>query len=245
MFHIGRCGSTVLGSLLDQHPQIEWAGEFYSRLFSQWPADSEGNELRGQMPDDPIRLLRRDMLKAGRSWYGFEMKPFHLELIGQARESFLAGLESAGFDHFILLDRRNRLRVIISALLAHQNPQKYHLKDKESPELRKIHVDPETIRIDFQCKSLLDFLQDYDADMAGIRERLAGKHHLELTYEDHIQNDPRIAYCEVCRFLEVEPADTDVALRRTNPFPVRDMIANIGEVTEVLRGTGFEWMLGD
>ena len=29
MFHPGRCGSTVLGNLLNQHPSIEWDGEIY------------------------------------------------------------------------------------------------------------------------------------------------------------------------------------------------------------------------
>ncbi|MGF1479266.1 MAG: hypothetical protein ACFB4I_07215 [Cyanophyceae cyanobacterium] len=29
MWHHGRCGSTVLGKLLDQHPDINWRGEIF------------------------------------------------------------------------------------------------------------------------------------------------------------------------------------------------------------------------
>ena len=31
MFHSGRTGSTVLGDLLKQHPNVDWAGEIYEK----------------------------------------------------------------------------------------------------------------------------------------------------------------------------------------------------------------------
>ncbi|NEQ34055.1 MAG: hypothetical protein F6K04_24205 [Leptolyngbya sp. SIO4C5] len=70
MLHYGRCGSTVLGDLLGQHPDIFWDSEVFERLYTQqlW----ESRWLK-----EPLSLLR---LRVGLAWltrrqcYGFETK---------------------------------------------------------------------------------------------------------------------------------------------------------------------------
>ena len=67
MLHLGRCGSTVLSKLLDQHPKIYWDGEVFRRIFARrlWET---------HLIKDPFLLLRARMLYARKRYYGFETK---------------------------------------------------------------------------------------------------------------------------------------------------------------------------
>jgi LPS sulfotransferase NodH len=245
MFHIGRCGSTVLGQLLDQHPHIRWAGEFFSPIFTEWKNRNNGVETVGEMPGDAIDLLQRSIKRAQQPYYGFEIKPFHFRLIDYSPESFVQHLDSLGFMYFILLDRRNRLRKIVSSIIAHQSGNRYHITRDTKAQLTRIHINVDEVKIDYTSKSLLEFLSDYDKQMHALETLLQGRRSLYLTYEEDIQADPRIAYLRICDFLGVPPVNVSVKLSRTNPFPVRDMIGNIEEVEDALRGTPYEWMLDD
>lgn len=243
MFHIGRCGSTVLSSLLSQHKNVYWASEFYSSVFTKWEQDNKGNEVVGEMPADAIKLLKTNMFNAYHRYYGFEIKPFHFQLIGYSPESFLDNLEKLGYAYFIHLDRKNRLRKIVSSLIAHEDKMKYHQNGKA--KLKKVYIDVEKVVIDFDAKPLLTFLSDFDEQVASVEKLLEKKNPLNLTYEDDIQDDPRIGYRKICDFINLKPKDVKVNLSRTNPFPVRDMIENIDELEQVLMGTPYEWMLNE
>lgn len=243
MFHLGRCGSTVLSSLLDQHRSVYWASEFYSTVFKKWEKANDGNEIAGEMPADAIDLLKANMRKAFHRYYGFEIKPFHFQLIAYEPEFFMENLEKLGFAYFIHLDRKNRLRKIVSSLRAHEDKKSYHQSGKA--KLKKVRVDVDHIVIDFNAKSLLEFLSDYDLQYSSVKSLLAPKKPLNLSYEDDIQEDPMIGYKKICDYIGLKPKDVTINLSRTNPFPVREMIENINEVERVLSGTEYEWMLND
>ncbi|MEN8229372.1 MAG: hypothetical protein ABFS38_14535 [Bacteroidota bacterium] len=243
MFHIGRCGSTVLSSLLSQHKSIYWASEFYSSVFRKWEQANKGNEIAGEMPADAIDLLKKNMQNAFHRYYGFEIKPFHLQLIGYTPELYLEKLEELGYTYFIHLDRKNRLRKIVSSLIAHEDQLKYHQKGKA--KLKQVHIEVNNVVIDFDSKPLLAFLSDFDSQVSSVESLLKSKNPLNLTYEDDIQEDPRIGYRKICDFIGMKSKDVTVKLSRTNPFQVRDMIENIEEVEAVLKGTKYEWMLND
>ena len=245
MFHIGRCGSTVLSSLLTQHRNIFWASEFYSSVFKEWEQSNDGLEVVGEMPADAIDLLKRNMRKALHRYYGFEMKPFHHQLIKYTPESFLENLDKLGFTYYIHLDRKNRLRKIVSSLIAHGDKMSYHQEGKAKAKLKQVHINVDKVDIDFDSKSLLSYLADYDRQVVSVGQMLETKNCLNLTYEDDIQEDPRVGSRKICNFIGVKPKEVTVSLSRTNPFPVRNMIENIGEVEDALRGTEYEWMLND
>ena len=63
MFHMGRCGSTVLAKMLEQHPRIFWDGEIYERVSPR---------LYHRL--GPRGFLRFKQMRAGRRFYGFEVK---------------------------------------------------------------------------------------------------------------------------------------------------------------------------
>lgn len=245
MFHIGRCGSTVVGNMLNQHKRIHWAKELYQPVFSEWQKKNAGIETVGEMPEDAIDLLRRNSQLALHRYFGFEMKPYHFRLIGYSPESFLQQAESLGFTHYIILDRKNRLRKIISSIIAHQKKGRYHIIDKTKSRLMRIPIDPDNVEIDFDAKPLLAYLSDYDKQIKQMESLLEGKRLLCLSYEQDIQNDPGIAYARICDFLGIQQEKVSVNLSRTNPFQVRDMIENVKEVDKTLCGTPYEWMLND
>jgi len=242
MFHIGRCGSTVVSNLLDQHPHLYWASELYEPIFGKWQKNNAGVEVVGEMPADAIDILRKSSRQAIHHSYGFEIKPYHFRLIGYEQEDFLQHLEAIGFTHYIILDRKNRLRKIISSIIAHQKGG-YHIDGKTRARLKSAYVNLDKVEIDFDSKPLLDYLRDYDKQFSELESSLKSKRLLKLTYEDDIQDDPEIAYSSICEFLDIERKPVSVNLSKTNPFPIRDMIENLGEVEQVLSGTPYEWML--
>jgi hypothetical protein len=244
MFHLGRSGSTVLGDMLARHPAMFWAGEIYSPIFRQWRHKHGGVETVGEMPEDAMVTLQKSMRSALHHFYGFEIKPFHFRLIGYRPSAFLRHLDALGYTHFILLDRKNRLRIIVSSIVAHQDGR-YHIGHGTVPKLKRVHVDVEDVRNDFDAKPLVRYLSEYDAQIHELEALLEGRRLLRLAYEEDIQADPQQAYHRSCEFLGIRPADASVRLARINPFPLREMIENFEEVKAALLRTPYEWMLDE
>ena len=245
MFHIGRCGSTVLGQLLNQHPRIYWASELYSPIFYRWQKANAGVETVGCMPVDAIHYLTQSMRAARHRHYGFEMKPFHFRLIGYSVKSYLDHLDSLGFSHYVLLDRRNRLRKVVSSLIAHERGRPYHIGRRSKAKLNRIRIEVDNVRIDFDQKPLVEYLADYEVQIESLKAALDDNYVLSLTYEEDIRENPVKAYFRVCDFIGVQPEKASIKLSRTNPFPLEAMVENLDEVRESLRGTPYERMLED
>ena len=66
---------------------------------------------------------------------------------------------------------------------------------------------------------------------------------LQLTYEEHISIDPTVGYRAVCDFLGLQAPPVVMRLRKTNPFPLQDIVQNWDEVVDALSGTEYAWML--
>lgn len=245
MFHIGRCGSTVLGNLLGAHPRIAWASELYAPIFMRWRQQAGGVERVGRVPVDPLVLLRANLLRANRPIYGLEVKPFHLRLLGCPQKRFIEQTAALGFGRYVLLDRENRLRKVVSSVIAHGQPTRHHLPAGQEAPLNPVRIDPACVRIDFAACSLLELLEGYEADMAHLAALLGDDpaRVLRLSYEADIEQDPRVAYERVCAFLGVTPGPEPPNLAKTNPFPLRELIENDDEVAAALAGTPYAWML--
>ena len=231
MFHIGRCGSQVLGSLLEQHPKILWEGEIYRQFKPELYLFSE-----------PISYLRSRMIRAGNNFYGFEflfLESQHIKALNNFKINFsdyLNKLEKLGFTHFIILERKNYLRVRVSGLIAAQT-KRYHQGKHQKPSLTKIKLDVNN------TSSLLGWLYEIHRSYQQLESLLDGKKVLRLTYEDDIKANPREAYQRICEFINVDSQPVALRLGRTNPFKLNDMIINFAEVEQALLKTPFEWML--
>lgn len=237
-FHIGRSGSTVLGDLLDQHAAITWLGEIY-----EWP------EFRARpAPAGPgSELLRRlkTRLPVPTPVAGIEAKFYHLHDHHLALADFLAELRSlgAGRYRFVVLRRRNYLRKIVSSLVARERGQWFARPGQVVPPVR-VAIDPGKVCIDGDAQPLVDYLRDWDAEFDQLDAVLAPAETLQLTYEDDIEADPRVAYRKVCAHLGVQPGSPEVRFHRTTPQPLAEVVTNLDAVSRALAGTPYEWMTG-
>jgi hypothetical protein len=244
MFHIGRCGSTVLADLLQQNRRICWAGEPYQaycdRLESKGIAPAP-NSLRGE---SPFALLRQHMRFSGARYYGFAVKFYNLRCYGVKLPVFVDEIEKFGVDRFILLERRNYLRKVVSSVVA-EKIGKYHLRIGSNPELVRVKIEIDELDLDYDRKPLLDHLRGFQDDISNFELLMDERPFLKLTYEDDIMDDPVKTSVRVSKFLGVPPITGTIRYHRSTPFPLRDIILNVPEVEAALAGTEFAWMLKD
>lgn len=235
LFHIGRSGSTVLGDLLYQNKRMFWDGEVIRQFICE-------QENAGAGPDKSLAYICRRIRLATRGRrYGCEIKPFHVQRAGATMDEFVAGLERAGFSHFIVLERRNYLRKVVSSLIAAQTGR-WHNSSYEKPERARITIDPDCIQIDHTVTTLLKVLDNYASEFDRLREVLGSRRSLWLTYEDDISSDPVSAYRRVCDFVGLTPASVTTRYARTNPWPLADLIENYSEIDRLLADTPYAWM---
>ncbi len=245
--HVGRSGSRLLGDLLNQHHQITWHGEIYRQLFQSWDAQGLDYYDPGLMAD-PIDLLRSHVASTTTPIVGFEVKFFHLDRLNISIADYFDRLIALGFDHVIILKRKNLLRKIVSSLVAQERRQ-YHQAANTPAVLTPITINLEAITIDRQRPplSLQQFIERYEWQFSQLNHYLKNQSHnlsfLDLSYEDDIQNDPLISYQKSCEFVNISPGFPDITYGKTNPFPLQDIIQNYDQVLHYLANTPYAWMI--
>ncbi len=232
MIHHGRCGSQVLGDLLNQHSLISWDGELFEPLIHK-------------LPRQPMPHLRHRLDACKKAIYGFETKHYHPDLMGVAWPDYLAGLDNLGFEKFILQRRANLLRTFVSALVGKAKGNVYHLPAGKAASLHKLTLDPQAVYFDDKPVKLLEALEFTTQRLDLARQLLAGRDVLCLTYEEDIADDPSRAYGRVCDFLGITRESVETKYSRTTPFPLSEIIENFDDVQAALAGTEFEWMLAE
>lgn len=230
MFHMGRVGSSVLGTdLLGSHSQIVWSGE----IFEEW---------KKAPTEPPVARLQRRMQGVGTRIHGFEMKLLphqHLEPMGTTLDEWTETLADLGYTHWISLYRRNLLRRTVSAMRASASGN-YFVQDSTKADTRRIRI---PVDGDARHAPLLERFRLFDRCYQDFRRLCTDRPLLELIYEDDLLQDPTVGYRRVCRFLNVSPEPVAPKRARTNPFPVQQVISNFDEVAATLEGTEYAWML--
>jgi len=240
-FHIGRCGSTVLGGMLNQHSHIFWDGEILTRYY-WYKRRGYASLLPCDMKDLQKNIILSRMRIAGKNYYGFETRFSQVDLFSLTLPEYIDQLEALGYSHFIILERRNYLKAAISWHIANEK-MKYHQPYSQKAKLDPITFDIHNLRIDKTCKPLISYLHEWDNYYKKIETLLRGKNALKIIYEVDILNDPRKGYERICAFLNLPPEKAAVQHSRTNPYKVNEILLNYQEVAEALAGTLFEWML--
>lgn len=235
MFHRGRCGSTVLATQLDQHSQVGWAGEV---LLEHNLVARYGNGF--PRPVRPLAVARDAMRTRGQRFFGFEVQPNQVRELGCGAEEYVAGLRQLGVEHFVLLERRNALRALVSAAVSEQS-KRWAMSGNDQPRLFPVTLDV-AAAWGFRG-TLVEYLaQEHEHVQQTFEQLLATTKLLSLTYESHIERDPEVSYRLVCEHLSIEPEPVEIRLRRVNPYPLSELLLNFDEVEAALRGSRFEWM---
>jgi LPS sulfotransferase NodH len=238
-FHFGRCGSTVLGNLLNAHSQIEWQSELFHE-FHERVAVVKNRE-------EPIEHLENLIAVSPAPVFGFECKFQHLDSNGLdlAFEQFVDQLLILGFNRFIVLNRKNYLRQAISVARG-QATRNWHLPIKQAtPPTNRIYLNLHEIGLGGQNRSLLDCFRHLESQYATADNILSAKHCslLNVCYEEDLQQDPLVGYRKTVDFLSMHQEQPVISLQQIGGKPIHSMVENFEEIQTTLRGTEFEWML--
>ena len=157
-----------------------------------------------------------------------------------------------GYTHHLLMHRRNGLRRIISHFRALQSGQYVVGSSSDVVKCSPVTIPLEGIIHGFGTRTLLGWLEEYERGHEYMQNRLGALAKsnsdfswLELVYEDQIEHDPRMAYRDVCNFLNLPAVDVDLRLRKISPGRLVHLIANLDEVRDCLSPTRFAWMLSE
>lgn len=136
--------------------------------------------------------------------------------------------------HVVHLVRENLLRRHVSNFVNSQ---------RLSPAHRKVEAELTTCTL-----PLNGIVKDLDASasaIAAVRKILVDSKVMEVRYEDLASRDGSHHARLVADFVGIGQYPLTTDLKQTNPFPLRSMLNNFDEVSDVLRGTGYESLLFD
>lgn len=236
MFHTGRCGSTVLGKTLNQHPKITWDGEPFEpymnkdKFIHNFKSVIFNSRTRKVAPISIIAIKHLDQLHLGSHCLNMTKA----EVIEKAQQ--LKGPK------FILLERKNYLRRAVSAEVARTKKQ-WHSKKQDHYKTSKIKLDVENFKTGHTFQPLISLFNSMEESYKTLKNELTGIDYLDLTYEDDIFETPLEASAKVVEFLKLNKFEPNVTLKKTNPKPLSEIIINYEEVCSYLKGTKYEWML--
>ena len=241
IFHMGRCGSTVLQSQLRASGGVLHDGEAFADLYY----------LRKEKKPDltPQQFLRRRQRRAARRGliYGCEIKyptGTQLDRIGVMRPRAPGYFARLGFTRFVLLVRTNLLDRLISQAVAVQRGS-YTRAAGEQGVLGPVHLPLEGVRFGANRLSLIETLTLLERETAEMRAVLAAAAPdvLELSYEGDILGDPNRGAGKLARHVGLDYVATLPKLEKVVTKPKEDLVENYHELAACLMPTRFAWML--
>ena len=245
-WHEGRCGSSVLGALLNQHSQIHAANEIFSRYMPRrW----------GDKPVPAIaEVLHQAMATASKPVLQIEIKSLRAQnrslYPGVTLEHWFEQLLAHGFQRQVILHRRNGLRRLVSHLMAQRSGVFVQSAAEPLAERQPLQINTSAIREGAETHDLVHWLDLYATTHQQLVEALERfcvaqglPAPLELVYEESLEANPQVAYRELCTWLELEPEPVTLLHRRINPEPLPQLIANWEEICSLIEPTPYAWML--
>ena len=241
LIHSGRCGSTVLNRLLNQHPSIHFDGEVlgarYNYHYQQLPAT---------IPLQRYAVgpsIQRRWWRARGGHYGMEVKAPDLAVHGCRTLDDVQTLVNSCGSRLLVLRRRNVLRRFLSALRPEMTGSAWHQPAPKKADAPRFHLDldrPWASR--YPTKGIEEILEQED-DANTSLGALARNAALDLWFEDHVREDPSVGYRAICDAIGVDPVRVKTTIQRTNPGPISSIIENADELCERLERSRWAWML--
>lgn len=240
MLHAGRCGSTVVGMLLNQHPQINWIGEILAKFRekfgdSSWVWEDPETMIRMRTNIHPCKIL------------GLEIKRSQIINTNMNENSVIKLFKKIGYEKFVVLRRKNYLKKKISEIVAKKIGKMNVSERVKTPKVRMpINMGRWDVHTEFvKNDTLTDHFERLDKFYEKIEEMLKKHEVLNLSYEEHVKDNPKRAAEEICNFLNLESHEMKIETEKINRKSIKESISNFGEVESFLKGTKYEWMAKD
>lgn len=256
----GRTGSTMLVQALNSHSQVRCFGELFNLQmamggigFDMPGYDNFSNGDRALRDRDPAAFLRRrifcphppDVRAVGFKllYAHFLAFPGLVERLAQERDL-----------RVIHIRRRNLLRMFLSTRIALRTGVWVERRRltwanlyvalrhplRAAGRLRRPLRRPEAaqVRAAISPEACLRFFQRAEDEAARVDALFRDRELLQVSYEE-LTGDRERAFADVQTFLGVEPRALQVATRRQNPEPLRELIANYDELHQTFQGTPY------
>ncbi len=224
IFGQGRCGSTLLTTLIDSHPEIVCEDELLS--------------MRHMFPFARVnrfgRTSRSD-LKA----FGFHLKPWHVtRVLTRDLKSFTDKLDEYGY-RFIHLKRSNWFLQSISQVKLHEYSI-IHAKSKSEAPTKPVAVDTSMLLFLIKEKEALA------AQELSVISSLSNPA-ISVIYEENLSSPEKQQATASRIFSELKLSDSKVStpLRKVSPNNWRDGVSNASEVEDFMNNSEFAHFLGD
>jgi hypothetical protein len=234
MFHVGRCGSTVVAEMLGRHKAVTWDGEVFE------PAVRRKIGFEDLEPDEFLRERR----EGTDDIYGFEVKylpSHHQRVLGLDLDGLVALTDRVGVSHYVTLHRHNYLRRVVSGAIGRER-RRWHRTHAEPAPSTAVRLDPKAVPFGPR-QPLLAAFEEMKTGEADLETVLDGRSVLPLVYEEDVEDDPAVAYRQICDLIGVAPENIGSRLGRTGAAPLTSLLTNFDEIAELLTGTEYEWML--
>jgi hypothetical protein len=200
-----------------------------------------------RLPTGAENMLRMRRVLSFPNYAVVEFKFFgcqHLGLVGISIGDFINVAKQCGFGKFIILNRRNYLKRIVSSQVGLARGGKWHAKMNEEVAPVTIHLDVENVNLGYRkATPLVELFEYMDEQYQRLRTALAREDVIELTYEEDIFHDPMVAFNKICQWLNVESISLQINYRRTSVNELNEVVENWREVSEVLLSTQYAWMV--
>ena len=247
-WHQGRCGSSVLGNLLNQHQNIQSANEIFSRYMPR---------RRGNAPIPNIEdVLTNHIEHTQKPILNIEIKYLRSQNISLYQkneiEYWFSKTSEFGFNKHILIHRRNGLRRILSHLMAQRTGIYVQKEEKLSTTERAFNMNCLNIQEGTESRGLLEWLDHYEESYLEMRQALRKwcraqkiQEPLEIIFEESIESNPIIAYKAVCDWLVEKQENPQLYFKRINPEPFSQLIKNWNEIKKLVEASKHAWMVNE
>jgi LPS sulfotransferase NodH len=220
IFGPGRCGSSLLVSLLNSHPSVHCDGELLH---------------------DPIlaKILYIDCraLIAPGEIYGFKLLTYQLRSVQRIRDpgGFLRRLFDRGYG-FLYLSRRDTLRHALSNLYARRRGVFHHHVEDGVVNAQKVYIDPE---------ELTTWMRWREKTSQFELRLLDDIPHLSLVYEaDLLESESHQHTVDrISQYLGIPSADVQATYAKVTPSNLIDFVDNYDEIVRSVEKTEFKRFL--
>lgn len=230
-----RTGSTFVADLFASHPKAFCYQELFSHVRGhpeRFNTFLENLQAAGEKRlEERIPELLDGYLKAVLALRGFTAVGFKLIQNQVKRYPSLPGWFAANGVHIIHLVRENHLEALVSMVRAKQTNVWHSYSDVSQVSVRLPAGPP-----------LLAELERMAANELEISRIAQGCPRTTLYYEDVLSN-ARDAMLPALLALGLEPLALSAPTRKLNTLPLREAVANYGEVAETLKGSPYESFL--
>lgn len=260
ILHEGRCGSTVIGGLLDAIPGVAHHGEILQDNVWIGPG-FDGTPFARRRAERAIPLAELGaFVEAVRPFhakvrrgapvvaYGYEIKFSHVtNLLAASFDEFERLFMRPSGVRFVFVMRRNALRQHVSALRAMATRQ-WHAAVGEAVadarvaiDVRKLHDMAYYPSAPYTLAQFLEVRELNQAAMVALAGRTGSPVIFYDDYADRIADAARV----VLGALDIEASPPAPAYRRTGEGAIDDLVENADAVRAALAGSRFAWMAED